>query len=261
MIPVDLNCDATGPRDAPVLLLGGSLGTNLAMWEPQLDALSATHRVIRYDHRGHGDSPVPTGPYTIDELGADVLTLMDRLGIDRMSYCGLSLGGMVGQWLAINAPNRIERLVCICTSPHMGPPQVWHDRAAAVRDAGTPAAVAEAVAGRWFTPDFAAGHPDVVARYVAMVSSGPAEGYASCCEAIATMDLRPGLAGVRAPTLVIAGDQDTSTPAAEHGRLIAEAVPGARFQTVAPAAHLASVQRAGEVTALIAAHLNPTEVR
>jgi 3-oxoadipate enol-lactonase len=259
VIPVDLNCDAQGHADAPVLLMGGSLGTTMAMWEPQLLALAATHRVIRFDHRGHGGSPVPTGPYTIDEIASDVVTMMDRLGIASASYCGLSLGGMVGQWLAINAPERLDRLVCICTSAHLPPAEGWHERAAAVRAAGSPAAVADAVLSRWFTPGFAESHADVVAHYRTMISSGAAEGYAACCEAIAAMDLRPGLPGIAVPTLVIAGAQDPATPP-EHGRLIAETVPAARLEVLDPGAHLVSVERADAVTELIAAHLAGVEV-
>ena len=196
MIPVDLNCSASGPDDAPVLLLGGSLGTTLEMWDPQVPELSATHRVIRFDHRGHGGSPVPTGPYTIGDLGADVVTMIDRLDLARVSYCGLSIGGMVGQWLAINAPERIDRLILICTSAYLPPSESWHERAAAVRAAGTPGVVADAVLGRWFTPAYAASHPDIVARYRAMIAGIDAEGYAGCCEAIAGMDLRGGLPGI-----------------------------------------------------------------
>ena len=254
MIPVDLNCSASGPDDAPVLLLGGSLGTTLDMWDPQVPALSQSRRVIRFEHRGHGGSPVPTGPYTIDELGADVLTMLDRLDLPRVSYCGLSLGGMVGQWLAINAPERIERLVLLCTAAYLPPAEGWLERAATVREAGSPAAVADAVLGRWFTPDYTASHHDIVARYRDMFSGIDAEGYASCCEAIAAMDLRAGLSGITAPTLVVAGRQDPSIPP-EHGEAIAAAVPGARLEILDPAAHLASVERADAVTALIAGHL------
>ena len=135
--------------------MGGSLGTTMAMWEPQLPGLAATHRVLRFEHRGHGGSPVPNGPYSIDALGQDVLAMMDRLGLQRASYCGLSIGGMVGQWLAINAPERIEQLILICTSAYLPPAEGWHDRAATVRAAGTPEAVADAVLTRWFTPSFA----------------------------------------------------------------------------------------------------------
>ena len=255
MIPVDLNCSASGPDDAPVLLLGGSLGTTLDMWEPQVPDLSQGRRVIRFDHRGHGGSPVPTGPYTMDDLGQDVLTMIDRLGLERVSYCGLSIGGMVGQWLAINAPDRIDRLILICTSAYLPPAESWRDRAATVRQAGTPEVVADAVLGRWFTPPFASANPDLVARYRAMISAISAEGYAGCCEAIATMDLSAGLPGITAPTLVIAGRQDPSIPP-EHGEAIAAAVPGARCVVLDPAAPLASVERAAAVTALIAEHLS-----
>ncbi len=254
MIPVDLNCAASGADDAPVLLMGGSLGTTLDMWDPQVPALSATHRVIRFEHRGHGGSPVPTGPYTMDDLGTDVLTMLDRLDLPRVSYCGLSIGGMVGQWLAINAPERIHRLILLCTASYLPPASAWHERAAAVREADTTEVVADAVLGRWFTPAFAASHPDIVSRYRDTICGIDAEGYASCCEAIAGMDLRSGLAAIAAPTLVVAGRQDPSIPP-EHGEAIAAAVPGARVEVLDPAAHLASVERADAVTALISEHL------
>jgi 3-oxoadipate enol-lactonase len=255
VIPVDLNCSSSGADDAPVLLLGGSLGTTLDMWDPQVPALSAAHRVIRFEHRGHGGSPVPTGPYTIDELGADVVTMLDRLNLARVSYCGLSIGGMVGQWLAINAPERIDRLILLCTSAHLPPSESWRERAAAVREAGTPEVVADAVLSRWFTPAYRESHHDVVARYRAMICGIDSEGYAGCCEAIATMDLRAGLPGITAPTLVVAGRQDPSIPP-EHGEAIAAAVPGARLEILDPGAHLASVERADAVTPLIAEHLS-----
>jgi 3-oxoadipate enol-lactonase len=197
---------------------------------------------------------VPNGPYTIDELGADVVTMLDRLGLARVSYCGLSIGGMVGQWLAINAPERIDRLVLLCTAPYLPPASSWHERAATVREAGTPEVVADAVLGRWFTPAYAGSHPDIVARYRTMICGIDPEGYAGCCEAIAAMDLRAGLSDITAPTLVISGRQDPSIPA-EHGEAIAAAVPGARFELLDPGAHLASVERADAVTPLIAEHL------
>jgi 3-oxoadipate enol-lactonase len=257
VIPVDLNCSSSGPDDAPVLLLGGSLGTTLDMWDPQVPELSAAHRVIRFEHRGHGGSPVPTGPYTIDELGADVLTMLDRLDLPRVSYCGLSIGGMVGQWLAINAPGRIDKLILLCTAPYLPPASAWRERAAAVREAGTPEVVADAVIGRWFTSGYTESHPDIVARYRAMIAAIDPEGYAGCCEAIAGMDLRAGLPGITAPTLVVAGRQDPSIPP-EHGEAIAVAIPGARIEILDPGAHLASVERADAVTALIAEHLAGT---
>lgn len=254
MTTVDLKAQIDGPDEGEPLLLAGSLGTTLAMWEPQLSELARAHRLIRFDHRGHGQSPVPPGPYAIGDLGADVLALMDRLGLERASYVGLSLGGMVGQWLAINAPERIARLILISTSPHMPPPEGWQERAAAVRAAGTTAAVADGVLGRWFTPEFAEARPEVVARYLEMVSAAPPEGYASCCEAIADLDLRAELARVSAPTLVLVGAQDPSTPPA-HAKTIVSAVPGARLEVLDPGAHLLNVEREAEVTALIRDHM------
>jgi 3-oxoadipate enol-lactonase len=254
MTAVQLNYETVGPDDGEALLLGGSLGTTFSMWEPQLQELSQTVRTIAFDHRGHGGSPVPAGPYSIADLGQDVLALLDRMGIDQATYCGLSIGGMVGQWLAINAPERITKLIVICTAAHLPPSSAWIERAQSVRAAGSPEVVAEAVIGRWFTAPFAAANPEVVARHRAMIAATPAEGYAACCEAISTLDLRSGLPDVTAPTLVIGGAQDPSIPA-EHGRAIAAAIPGARFELLDPAAHLASVERASEVTHLIEEHL------
>lgn len=253
MSPVELHHRSEGPLDAPPLLLGGSLGTTLDMWEAQL-GLAQTARVIRFDHRGHGRSPVPPGPYTIAELGSDVLALLDRLELQRVAYCGLSIGGMVGQWLAINAPHRIDKLILICTGAYLPPSSNWTERAAIVRTAGTPDVVAETVIPRWFTAPFAQTHPELVARYRAMIAATPAEGYAGCCEAIAGLDLRSGLPGVTAPTLVIAAAQDLSIPP-EHGEAIAAAIPGAGFELLDPGAHLSNVERAADVTRLIAIHL------
>jgi 3-oxoadipate enol-lactonase len=256
MTAVALHHRVDGSDQDSVLLMGGSLGTTLAMWEPQLPALSDVIRVVRFDHRGHGGSPAPDGPYSVDELGGDVLALLDRLELERVSYCGLSIGGMVGQWLAINAPERIEKLVLICTSSYLPPADAWRARAATVREAGTPEPVADTVLARWFTGAYAELHPDVVARHRRMLVETAAEAYASCCEAIAGLDLRAGLGAIAAPTLVIAGRQDPASPP-EHGAAIADAVPGARLEVLDRAAHLASVERATEVTGLIAGHLHP----
>lgn len=236
-----------GLSTAPAMLLGPSLGSTLAMWAPQVPALAQRRRVIRFDHRGHGGSPVPPGPYTVDDLGRDVLALMDELGVDRADYAGLSLGGMVGMWLAVHAPERIETLALLCTGACLPPPQGWLDRAAAVRSGGM-SAVADTVLARWFTPAYTAVEP-----YRQMLLSTPVEGYAACCEAIAALDLRPVLGAIAAPTLVISGAQDPATPPA-LGRQIAQAVPGARFVEVAGAAHLANVERADAVTELLLSH-------
>ncbi len=251
---VALHSEVHGPPAGRPLLLGGSLGTTLAMWEPQLPALTRTYRVIRFDHRGHGGSPVPAGPYELADLGADVLALMDRLGLERVAYGGLSLGGMVGQWLAIHAPERIERLILISTSAHMPPPEAWRQRAAAVREAGTVEAVAGAVLERWFTPSFARERPEVIAAYREMLGATPPAGYAACCDAIAVMDLRGQLDRITASTLVLTGAQDPATPP-EHGETIAQAVPGARLEVLDPGAHLLNVERMEAVTRLTCDHM------
>jgi len=249
-LSAELHFEATGPADAPVVLLSGSLGSSLAVWEPQVAALGERSRVVRFDHRGHGGSPAPPGPYALEDLGSDVLALMDSLEIERASWCGLSLGGMVGMWLAAHAPERIERLVLLCTAAHM-PDAPWAERAEAVRAAGSVEVVADTVVERWLTPRFAASHPEVRARLRAMLVASDPEGYAACCGAIERMDLRDDLGRVTAPTLVIAGSEDASTPP-ETVRAIADTIGGARFELLEPAAHIASVERAGEVNRLLA---------
>lgn len=244
--------DLAGPADAPVLVLGPSLGTTRAMWDPQHDELRRRFRVLRYDLLGHGGSAVPAGPYTVDQLAGEVLSLLG--GIEHFHYIGLSLGGMIGMALASAAPDRVDSLGLLCTSAYLPPAQGWLDRARQVREYGT-ASIAETAAARWFTPAFTDR-----ARYLAMLAATPDEGYASCCHAIASMDLRPALDGITVPTLVIAGLDDPATPP-EHGRRIADAIPGARFVTVAGAAHLANVERPAEVTALLAEHLEAARDR
>jgi 3-oxoadipate enol-lactonase len=247
---VKLHHTLEGATDGPTLLLGGSLGTTLEMWDPQLGALEPIAQLVRFDTRGHGRSPVPAGPYGIDDLGRDVLRLMDDLQLERVNYCGLSIGGMVGQWLAINAPARLDRLILICTGAFLPPADPWLERAATVRGAGTTEVIADTVVGRWFTGPFAETHPDIVTRHRAMLAATDPGGYAACCAAIATMDLRAGLPSVTTPTLVLSGAQDPSIPPS-HGRLIADAIPGSRYELLDPAAHLASVERADAVNELI----------
>jgi 3-oxoadipate enol-lactonase len=254
MTSVALHHRIDGDEQAPAVLLGGSLGTNLSMWEPQLQALTGIRRVIRFDTRGHGGSPAPTGPYSIDELGGDALALLDRLGIERTDYCGLSIGGMIGLWLAVHAPERIGRIVILCSSAKVDG-AAFTARAATVREAGTPAVVADAVVERWFTPAYAVRHPALIDRMRAMIAATPAAGYAGCCEAIAGMDLRAGLPTIAAATLVIGGADDPALPAADHSEPVARAIPGARYELVGPAAHIASIEQAEAVNALIVDHL------
>ena len=237
---VELHHRIEGPDGAPVLMFAGALGTTHAMWDDQAAALSGRFRVLRYDHRGHGGSPVPPGPYTLDGLVDDVLALLDRLGLERVTFCGLSLGGAVGMALALRAPERIERLVLACTTMHFGPPEQWLDRAATVRDHGIEA-LAPSVLERWLTPT---APPEMVARLYSLLRSTPAEGYAGCCEAIAGYDLRGALGAVRAPTLAIAAAHDPATPPAQLEAIVAE-VPGARLHVLGDAAHLANVEQVG----------------
>ncbi len=243
-----------GPADAPVLVLGNSLGTIGELWQPQLSTLRKHFRVVNYEHRGHGGSPAPAGPYTLAELGGDVLRLLDELGLGMVSYCGVSLGGMVGMWLAAHAPDRISALAVCCTSARFPDQAFWSGRAARVRASGL-APLAEQVVGRWFTPSFAAHHPAIPAAFVATLSSSvdPA-GYAGCCDAIAGMDLRPALPSVTAPTLVIAGSEDPATPP-WLGAVIARAIPASRLRVIRGGAHLANVSQPGEVTAALTGHL------
>jgi 3-oxoadipate enol-lactonase/4-carboxymuconolactone decarboxylase len=253
MTAVPLHHVVDGPDDAPVVLMLGSLGSTGRMWDPQVPALAGPYRVVRADARGHGRSPVLPGPYVLDDLVDDTLALLDRLGVQRASIVGLSLGGMTAMRLAARAPERVDRLAVLCTSALLGPAQNWTDRAAAVR-AGGSGAVASAVVERWFTPGLRAADPALVADMEEMVAGIPAEGYAACCEAIATMDLRQDLARITAPTLAIAGADDPATPP-EHLAAIADAVPGARLLVLPSAAHLASIEQAPAVNAALLLHL------
>jgi 3-oxoadipate enol-lactonase len=242
-----------GPEEAPVLLLGPSLGTSTDVWERNIGPLAERFRVIRYDHRGEGRSPEPAGPYEIADLGRDVLALMDRLWIERAHVGGVSLGGMVAMWIGAHAPDRVDRIVPMCTSAHM-PDAPWAERAAAVREAGSTEPIADTVVRNWLTPDYAAGHPDERAWLRGLLTASPPEGYANCCEAIERMDLRDELPHVEAPTLVISASDDPSTPP-EHQRVIADLIPGARLEVIDNAAHLANVQHPSTVNQLIIDHL------
>jgi 3-oxoadipate enol-lactonase len=249
----DLNYLLEGPEDAPVLVLSNSLGTAMEMWDAQAPALRERFRLLRYDTRGHGGSPAPPGPYEIGDLGRDVNHLLDRLGIERASFCGLSVGGMTGMWLAAEAPERVERLVLLCTSALLGPKSVWDGRIATATERGM-AALVDGVIERWFTPAFRAENPEVVGKMARTLRETDPGGYAGCCAAIRDMDLRDRLPSVEASTLVVSGAEDPATPP-EHGGLIADAIPGSRFEVVPDAAHIANVEQPEKVTRLILTHL------
>jgi 3-oxoadipate enol-lactonase len=254
-----LAASLAGPDGAPVVALGTSIGTNQSLWDPQAAVIGRRFRLLRFEFRGHGppgaQSPAPPGPYTIAGLGTDVLGVLDRYGLDQVAYCGVSLGGMVGMWLAAHAPGRITRLALCCTTAYMPPASTWHDRAATARAEGL-AALVEATTGRWFPAAFARQHPEAVAPVAAMFTGTDPEGYAGCAEAIAAMDQRQAITAITAPTLVVAGAEDPSTPPGQ-GALLARSIPGATLTVVRGAAHLANYQVPGPVTAALAAHLAP----
>lgn len=234
-------------------MLSNSLGTDMSMWDGLMPALRKRFRVLRYDQRGHGRSPAPPGPYTVAGLGGDVLTLLGRLGLERVSFCGLSLGGMTGMWLAVNAPERVDRLGLLCTSAYLPPREDWEDRAARVRADGMEPLV-EASLERWFTPELAERRPEVVERARRALRSVKPEGYAGCCDAIAAHDLRAELGSVRAPTLVVATVDDPSTPP-EHGREIAEGIDGADLVVLEHGRHLVAAEHPEEVGHELLRHL------
>lgn len=239
--------------NGPAVVLASSLGTTHELWQPQAEALRDRLRVIRYDHLGHGGSPVEPLPDGIGSLGASVLELLDELELERASFVGLSMGGAVGQWLAVNAAERIDRLVLACTSSRFALTADWPERARIVREQGVEA-IADGVVGRWFTPGFHERRPEVVAAARAMLVATPREGYARCCEALGGWSYLEELPRVAAPTLVIAGAADQSAPP-EHGALIAEAIPGAELTVLPDAAHVACVEQPAAFTRIVAAHL------
>ena len=239
-----------GPEQAPVVVFSSWLGTTHEMWDAQAAAFRDEFRVLRYDHRGHGRSPAPPGPYTVDGLAGDVLVLLDHLGIERTTFVGLSLGGAVGMALALRARERLERLALVCTSRQFGPPETWAERAATVRAEGVEA-IADAALERWLTPEAPAATRE---RLRAMLVSTPAEGYASCAEAIGGHDVRGRLGGIRMPVLAVAGDGDPASPPDEL-RAIAGEVQGARLHVIERARHIAVVERAGEFNRILGAFL------
>ncbi|MBP0457903.1 alpha/beta fold hydrolase [Streptomyces montanisoli] len=256
-----LHHEATGPEDAPVLLLGPSLGTSLDIWVPQLAALARAHRVIRYDLPGHGGSPASLlprqepGATTVADLAGLVLDLADRHGIGGFHYAGVSLGGAIGTYLAVHRPDRVASLALVCTSAHFGGAQPWRERAALVREKGM-APVAATAPARWFAHPETATTPRGAALLADHAAADPA-GYAACCDALAAFDERPGLAAVTAPTQVVAGAGDVATPVS-HGSELADSVPGARLDVV-DGGHLAVVEEPAAVTELLVAHLARAE--
>jgi 3-oxoadipate enol-lactonase len=249
-----------GPgADAPVLVLGNPIGTTREVWDRQLPVLARHFRVLRLEWRGHGvpgaQSDAPPGPYTIAELGADVLTAANHYGITSFAYAGVSLGGMAGLWLAANAPERVTSLAVCCAALEPLPSaQSWRERAALVRAEGMDA-IAEQMPPRWFTPSFIRRSPGDVAAVVTMLRGTSPDGYAGCAEAIAELDLRPLLGAVQAPTLVLSGAEDPAAPP-QQGAITARGIAGARLTVIRGASHLAHYETPGPVTHALLDHFS-----
>ncbi|BAP45051.1 alpha/beta hydrolase fold protein [Pseudomonas sp. StFLB209] len=238
----ELNYLLEGPANAPVLVLSNSLGTDLHMWDNQIAAFTEHFRVLRYDTRGHGRSLVTEGPYSIEQNGRDVLALLDALDIRQVYFCGLSMGGLIGQWLAINAPQRLHRVVLCNTAAKIGSAEIWDPRIETVLRNGPAAMVAlrDASIARWFTAQFASREPGKVEPVVGMLAQTSPQGYAANCAAVRDADYREQIASIRLPVLVVCGTQDAVTTP-EHGRFMSERIVGAQ-QVDLHAAHLSSVE-------------------
>jgi 3-oxoadipate enol-lactonase len=238
----------SGAAELPVLMLSNSLGTTLEMWRPQQAALEHSFRVLRYDMRGHGNSDLTDAPCSIDTLGQDVTALLDELEIDRVHFCGLSIGGVIGQWLGANAPQRIHSLVLCNTAAKIGTPQTWNKRIADVEQHGM-ASVADGVLERWFTLAFRAAAPGEVAPFRAMLLANNPRGYTLLCAALRDMDQRDMVQGIRLPTCVLTGDQDPMTTV-EDAKFLQAAIAGATL-VVLPAAHISNVEAAAQFNAAV----------
>jgi 3-oxoadipate enol-lactonase len=251
-----LNYRFHGPENAPVVVFSNSLGTNLSMWDAQAAVLCEKFRVLRYDTRGHGLSSVTPGPYKIEQLGRDVLALLDALKIESAYFCGLSMGGMIGIWLGVNAANRVKRLALCNTAAKIGTADGWNARIKDVKERGM-AAIATTVVLRWFSENFVKQSPEVVEAMRQMLLQAPPEGYAACCAAIKDMDQTGDLARVKARTLVIAGALDPVIPVAD-AKIVADGISGARYLEL-QAAHLSNIEAAPQFTEALLKFLSEPE--
>lgn len=247
-----LNVSVEGRDGGPTIMLSNSLGATMQMWEPQMAALTKLYRVVRYDRRGHGKSGAPAGPYSMERFGKDVLAILDDLNIEKIHWCGLSMGGMVGQWLGANAPERVEKLILANTSCYYPDPTNWLNRIKAVKESGI-ASIADAVIAAWLTADFREREPQITQRMKAMLVASPVEGYIACCEALSTLDQRDLLPRITAPTLVIAGRHDMSTPV-EASVFIRSHIPNASM-TLLDAAHISNVEQSHNFTEAVVGFL------
>jgi 3-oxoadipate enol-lactonase len=244
MINADDGCpihvEVAGRSGAPALMLSNSLGTDLTMWDDQVPALTEHFRLIRYDRRGHGQSGVPQGPYSMERFGRDVIAVLDALKIEKTNWCGLSMGGMVGQWLGANAPNRVDKLIFSNTNFYYADKGPWNDRIKFVTEKGLEALV-DANLQRWFTGGFRARAPETMARMKAMFLATKLPGYIASCEAVRGMDFRESNPHIAAPVLVIVGSKDAATPPA-FGEAICRQIKDAKLVSL-EAAHISNVEQ------------------
>lgn len=246
-----------GPADATAIIFSNSLGCDHLMWQPQADALKHGLRVVRYDQRGHGASDVPDGPYSLEQLGGDVIGLADHLGLETFHFCGLSMGGITGQWLGIHHGNRLEKLILANTSPHFPPAEMWDQRIGAIRDGGMKA-ISDAILGRFFSPTLHEAQPGTVSDFRQVLEHASPEGYLGCCDMLRLADVYPELGRISTPTLVISGRHDQSTPP-ERGEKIAAAINGATH-VILDAAHISNVERADDFTRVLAGFVGSAEL-
>jgi 3-oxoadipate enol-lactonase len=235
-----IHVEVEGPAGAPVLMLSNSLGTDLHMWDDQMADWTKHFRVVRYDRRGHGKSGVPQGPYSMERFGRDVIAVADALDVKKFNWCGLSMGGMVGQWLGANAPDRVEKLVLSNTNYNYADKSSWNDRIKFVQEKGL-AQLVDANMERWFTKGFRERAPQSIAHMKTMFLGTAPAGYIACCEAIRDMDFTASNPTIKAPTLVIVGSQDPATPPAA-GEAIAKQINGAKLAAL-DAAHIANIEQ------------------
>lgn len=247
-----IHFDLSGPDAAPMVVFSNSLGTDYSMWDPQVPALAKKFRILRYDTRGHGLSSVTKGPYSIEQLGKDVVKLLDSLRAKRMHFCGLSMGGMIGMWLAVNVPERLDKLILCSTAAKIGTAETWNARITTVQQEGM-RTMAAAAMERWFTAAFREKNPEVVAVARKMVEKANPEGYAACCAAIRDFDFRDKVSGVRVSTLAIAGARDPATPPPDL-RFLAEQISGARYAELS-GSHLCNIEDNDRFTAELSAFL------
>lgn len=249
---INLRWDRVGIPERPVIVLAPSLGSDIRVWEAQIPALVGDFDVVRFEYPGHGEAPSSTGPSSLDELAESLLLDLDREGVQSFNIAGISLGGMVAMTTALLAPDRVRRVAAFCTSANLKPAEYWVDRAERVLAAGTAGCVAEDIVSRWFTAEYAADHPQVVAEMIAMISACDPMGYAGCCQAIATMDLADRIQEITAPLIAVAALADRTTPGF-HLESIAKQVQSGEFHLI-EGAHLVTVENPHAVNRLLLDH-------